>query len=281
MMKSLVYAGSQITNLEAAYRNYGGLSHIRDVTPASSRNTSKGALIRETYAVFRAVRAGLPISEIQQAILHAEVLQKTSYETRRKIWNAIHYRYLSACPAWVGYALAAATQHERQSPEYLSLAYLYFALRDRLVFDFVTRPVWDKWTQKITVLEQSDFLLFLEQQAELFPGIKKWRESTRHRLASANLAALRDFGILRGVRKKRLQRPSITAETVFHLLSILSAEGLEGRALIEAPDWHLFLWSEEDIAQALTNLAQKGWIRFEKAGRTVHLQLLQGSEGTE
>ncbi|MBI3303243.1 MAG: DUF1819 family protein, partial [Deltaproteobacteria bacterium] len=201
-------------------------------------------MVKETYAVFSAVHAGMPLSDVRQAILNGEVFQKTSYETRRKIWNALHHRYLSVCSEWIGQALAAATREGRQSPEYLSFVYLYFALRDRLTFDFVTGPVWEKWIQKVTVLEQRDFLAFLEQQAERFPQIKKWRESTRHRLASANLTALRDFGVLKGVKKKRIQRPLIAAETVFHLLSILSAEGLEGRALIEAPDWRLFLWSE-------------------------------------
>jgi len=277
-MEFLPLTSSQSTNPVLVYRGYERLDQIRDASPASSRNTSKGALVKETYAVFSAVHAGMPLSDVRQAILNAEVFRKTSYETRRKIWNALHHRYLLVCSEWTGQALAAATREGRQSPEYLSLVYFYFALRDRLTFDFVTGPLWEKWTQKVTVLEQRDFLAFLEQQAERFPQIKKWRESTRHRLASANLTALRDFGILKGVKKKRIQRPLIAAETVFHLLSLLSAEGLEGRALIEARDWRLFLWSEADIAYALTELEQKGWIRFEKAGRTVLLQILRGAE---
>jgi hypothetical protein len=279
LMKFLDPATSEAPTPGISSQNHEDLGQIRDTSPASSRNTSKGALVKETYAVFSTVHAGLPLSDVRQAILNAEVFQKTSYETRRKIWNALHHRYLLVCAEWIGQALAAATQEGRQSPEYLSLIYLYFALRDHLTFDFVTGPVWEKWTQKIIVLEQSDFLLFLEQQAERFPQIKKWRESTRHRLASANLTALRDFGVLKGVKKKRIQRPLIAAETVFHLLSLLRAEGLEGRALIEAPDWRLFLWSEADIASALAELAQKGWIRFEKAGRTVLLEILRGAEG--
>jgi hypothetical protein len=278
-MEFLARAYPPNVDSEAEFQDLRALGQIRDSSPASSRNTSKGALVKETYAVFSAVHAGMPLADVRQAILNGEVFQKTSYETRRKIWNALHHRYLLVCAEWIGQALAAATRAGRQSPEYLSLVYLYFALRDRLTFDFVTGPVWEKWTQKVTVLEQRDFLVFLEQQAERFPQIKKWRESTRHRLASANLTALRDFGVLKGVKKKRIQRPLIAAETVFHLVAILNAEGLEGRALLEAPDWRLFLWSEADIAYALTELAQKGWIRFEKAGRTVLLQMLRGAEG--
>lgn len=280
-MEALARAFPLDIDSKAELQDLQALSQIRDSSPASSRNTSKGALVKETYAVFSAVRSGLPLSAVRQAVLNGKVLQKTSYETRRQIWNALHHRYLSVCPHWIGQSLATATHSGRQSTEYLSLVYVYFALRDRLTFNFMTGPVWEKWTQKGTVLEPRDFLAFLEQQAETSPHIKKWRESTRHRLASANLTALRDFGVLKGVKKKRIQRPLIAAETVFHLLSLLSAEGLEGRALIEAPDWRLFLWSETDIAYALTELAQKGWIRFEKAGRTVLLQILRGAEGNQ
>lgn len=278
-MESLARAFPPNVDSEAKPQDLEALSRVRDSSPPSSRNTSKGALVKETYAVFSAIRTGLPPSDIRQAILSGDVLQKTSYETRRKIWNAIHHRYLSVCPHWIGQALAAATQEGQQSPAYLSLAYLYFALRDRLVFNFVTGPVWNKWNQHVTVLEQQDFLAFLEQQAETFPAIKRWRESTRKKLASSNFAALRDFGLLKGTRKKRLQRPLVATETMFHLLAILTAEGFEGRALVEAPDWRLFLWSEADIANALTELAQRGWIQFEKAGRTVLLQMLRVPEG--
>jgi hypothetical protein len=49
-------------------------------------------LVKETYAVFSAVHPRLPLSGVRHAILHAQVLQKTSYETRRKIWNALYHR---------------------------------------------------------------------------------------------------------------------------------------------------------------------------------------------
>jgi hypothetical protein len=55
------------------------------------------------------------------------------------------------------------------------------------------------------------------------------------------------------------------------------AEGKRGRALLEAPDWRLFLWSEAQVVHALANLAQQQWMRFEKGGRTVIIELVRGS----
>ena len=256
----------------------GQLHEIRDRSTVSTRNTSKGALLKETYAVFSAVRTGLPLTKVREAILNGEVLKKTAFETRRKIWNALKHRYLSVCPDWIGSSLAIATKEGSQSPEYLSLAYLYFAIRDRLVFDFVTGPVWDNWQRQSTSLNRGDYLAFLDQQADNSSEIKKWHESSRKKLAGNTLSSLRDFGLLRGTQKKQIRRMTVAPETVFHLLTLLNAEGLEGRAILQAQDWRLFLWSETEVLNALGELAQMNWVRFEKSGRTVILQLIRVPE---
>lgn len=249
------------------------LHQLRDTSPISSRNTSKGALVKETYELFNNIHAGLPISNARQTILEAGIIKKTSYETRRRVWDAIKHRYLSINPEWVARALANASEYGADSPEYLSLAYLYFVLRDRLVFCIVTELIWGKWQQQTTTISRGDVVQFLEEMAKEHPQIKRWRESTRLRLASSILAALRDFGLLKGIQKKLIQRPLIASTTILHLLYILMSEGLEGRKILEAPDWRLFLWTEMDVIRALGELSQQQWIRFEKSGNTVILEL--------
>lgn len=251
------------------------LRQIRDTSPISSRNTSKGALVNETYALFNGIYMGMPLADARQAILEAGIVRKTSHETRRKIWDAIRHRYLKVYPHWIAYSLAEASQFGPESSEYLSLSYLYFILRDRLVFSIVTELIWDKWQQQTTTIERGDVIQLLEKIAEDHPQIKRWRESTRLRLASSILATLRDFGVLKGIRKKHILPPLVAPTTVLHLLCILLSEGLEGRKILEAPDWRFFLWTEIDVARAFGELAQQQWIRFEKSGNTVILELKQ------
>ena len=63
------------------------------------------------------------------------------------------------------------------------------------------------------------------------------------------------------------------------LSCVLLAEGHHGRAVIEAPDRRLFLWSEEDTARALADLAQRRWVRFGyRGGRTVILETIRVPE---
>ncbi|MDM8532160.1 DUF1819 family protein [Anaerolineales bacterium HSG25] len=260
-----------MTNTQSKF--FTTIQNLRDSGPISSRNTSKGALIQETFNLFKGINAEFTAADIRQVILVENTLNKSSYETRRKIWNAIKHRYLTIAPQWVGEGLHHATKQGIQSVDFLSLAYLHYTLRDRLTFELVMGPIWERWQHGKTLITRDEGLMFLQQLAEQSPHINKWRDSTRKRLISMSLTALRDFGLLKGVQKKHIQQPAIANETVYHLICVLLAEGKQGRAILQAPDWRLFLWSEVEVNNALGKLAQQDWLNYERVGETVMLQL--------
>ena len=250
------------------------LTNIREIGAYSSRNASKGALIQELYQVVTSVKA-YNREHIRRFIIDENGLNKSTYENRRVIYNRLFHRYFMVCPGWVGQSLALAANNGIQSPEFLSLAYLYFVLRDRLSYDFVVSVLWKKWANGEQTVSPGDFIRFFGQIEESRPEVKIWREKTRNKIASIDLSAFRDFGLLKGKVQKTIQRLPVSNETVFHLLSILWAEGKRGRAIIEAEDWRIFLWGESDVASALNRIAQLGWIRFERGGQTVMLDLVR------
>lgn len=252
---------------------FESLRSVRDKSPLSARNSSKGALIKEIYTVFQAVSKGLSVENLRQIVLEGRLILHSAYETRRSIWNHIHRRYFTFDNEWIVQGLAEASGEGMNSESFLSLAYLYYVLRDRLTFDFVVGPLWDRWKKRMVTVDRGDFLSFLDKESVDNPVIDRWYDSTKKKLASNTLSALRDFGVLKGVIKKKIQRPTIAPETAFHLLSILMAEGLRGQSIIAAPDWRMFLWDEADIANALNGLSFRRWTRFEKTGRTVILEL--------
>ena len=255
--------------------SHADLTEARDQGPFSSRNTSKGALVEEAHTVFSAIRKGMTVAEARVAMRDGEILRKASFETRRKILDSLTHRYFWPHSKWSVQSLAKAAEAGPRSPSFLSLAYLYYALRDRFTFELIVGLLWDRWRNRSTVITTADVVQYLEQKATEEPHIRKWRESTRLKLAGSILAALRDFGLLRGKQSKQIQKPVIAPETTFHLLCLLLVEGGDGRSVVEARDWGLFLWSEAEVAQALGELAQKRWIRFERSGRTAMLELLR------
>ena len=253
------------------------LQGIRDRSAFSSRDTAKGALLDESFAVFRALSEGFPPEEVRAGVLDGKLLQKKSVATRGSIWMALRHRYFSV-DRYVARSLADATRYGAGSLEYRSLAYLYYALRDRAVFEFVTGPVWEKWRSGSASLEPADFFPFVDSLSVEHASVKRWRESTRIRLGRNIFAALRDFGLLVGTQKKTIQQLGVSPEALFHLLSILDAEGLRGGSLLAAPDWALFLLSETQVANHMVELARNGWIRFERSGRIVILEMHRSLE---
>jgi hypothetical protein len=248
------------------------LREIRDRAEPSSRGTAKAGLSEESFAVFQAVAEGLPLADVRAGILDGRLFQKTSIATRQSIWMALRHRYFSIDP-FVSRSLAAASLSGRDSVEFRSLAYLYWAVRDRVVFEFVTGPIWQHWQAGLVSVRREDFLTFIDGLSEEHPGVRHWRESTRIRLCQNVLTALRDFGLLKGIKRKTIQQPGVALETLFHLLTLLWAEGARGAAIVAAPDWRLFLLSEGQVAEYLAQIARNGWIRFERSGRVVILEM--------
>jgi hypothetical protein len=245
----------------------------RDNGPLSARTSSKGALVYETHAVLHALAVGATMEAVREDCLAGRLLKQRATETRRKIWNAIDWRLFAwNPPLWVQADLREAARGPAPDPGFIAMAYLHYARRDRLTFDFVTRHVWQirEGRQR---LERSDVIEFLTEYEEQLKRAQPWRTTTRRKVAGNVLTVLRDFGLLSGVRWKTLQRPVPTLEVVLHLCRLLDAEGLRGRALLEALDWRLFLWGFEDVANALARLAQRGSIRYERSGRTVMLDI--------
>ena len=184
------------------------------------------------------------------------------------------WRYFAwSPPHWVLADLAEAAKGDATDPRFVGLAYVHYARRDRLTFDFVTDRLWTRWKSREFEVRRDDVLDFLADYKSRDSAVAKWRESPRKKLAGNVLSALRDFGVLSGVQHKALQRPVVVPEVALHLCRMLDAEGLRGRAVLEARDWRLFIWELHDTSVALAQLAQRGNIRFERSGRTVVLDV--------
>jgi hypothetical protein len=166
-----------------------------------------------------------------------------------------------------------AAQGEQTDPRLTGLLYVHYVRQDRLAFDFVARFLWPKWTAGRLRVDSDDVLDFLGQDPKRAEQSRSWTDAGRRKLARNLLSSLRDFSVLRGSRRKEIQRPMVVPEVTRHLAQLLFGEGLRGRALLEAEDWRLFLWDDSDVADAFAKLAQAGALRFERLGRTVILEI--------
>jgi len=245
---------------------------LRDTGAYSTRNASKGAMIDETGKVFGALADGITVEEVREAVLTGTLLPHASRTNREAVWDRIHYRYLTHRIPWILSALTDAYQQGMRSPEFVSLCYLHYALRDRLTLDFVTEALWHKGYHSHPLVRRNDVLDLLDQRVAEHPETQRWADTSRVKVAGSILTALRDFGLLEGKQKKYLVRPILPVGTAAHLLRILTAEGRRGREVIDEPTWRLFMLNDEGVAAALSKLPQEAGVHFEKVGVTVVLQ---------
>jgi len=254
------------------------LTIIRDTGPYSGRNLAKGASINDAAQVFAALRDGQTVEQVRDGARSGKLLSQRGRSSRDRIWASLHHRYLTQRIPWVISAITDALGHGEQSPEFISLLYLHYALRDHLTFDFVTEVLWRKGYASRPVIQRTDLVDLLDHAAAEQPQIGRWTEKSRLKVANSILTALRDFGVLEGTRNKVLVRPVLPIGTAEHLVRVLVTEGQRGRQVLEDPAWRLFMLGSQDVAATLAKLAQQGRIRFEKGGRTVVLETPQAWE---
>jgi len=247
------------------------VSPIRDTGPYSSRNSSKGALIEEAGLVVGALALGLSVDEVRDRALNGVLFEQRSRNNRERIWDSLHHRYLTHRLEWVLASLEEAYARGPHSQEFVSFLYLHYALRDSLTFDFITQSLWERWTNDRLSVSREDVLYRMDKTPESQPNVRRWKEGTRVKLATSTLTALRDFGVLKGKKKKVLLRPVLPLFTAEHLLRLLTAEGIGGLDILLDVSWRLFFYTEEDVADTLHKLAQERRIQFERAGSTVVL----------
>ena len=247
-------------------------AEIRDTGLYSSRNTSKSSLIVEAGLVIQVLRAGVGLEEARSQTLDGAILHQRSRNTRERVWDALHHRYFAHRVTWAIDAIKDAFSRGPHSPEFVSLLYFHYVLRDHLTYDIVTGEFWDKWLRGYVAVSREDILHFLDQASQEQPQIERWSQSSRDKLAGNILTALRDFGLLEGAAKKKLVKPPLPIGTAEQLLRVLTSEGIQGRDVVEHPVWRVFLCNEGDVADVLTRLSLDRRIQFERAGSTVILQ---------
>lgn len=247
---------------------------LREHDRYSFRNTIRAGCIHESWLFLNELAKGAPSEKVRTDLADGTLLGKYAYSTRMGLWKIFRTRYFNmACP-WVRSELISASQYGPESPEFISLLYLYFIMRDRLAFEFVVETIWTKWQLHDIVIGTEDCSRFFMKLSEKYDWLPTITAQSKSKLITNTVSTLQDFGIVIGRRKHRtIRRPPIVPRTAFHLVRLLNDEGLSGKEIIEAKDWRIFLWDQQDVARMLTKLAQEKWIRYEKSGNIVNLEI--------
>lgn len=249
------------------------MNDIREHDQYIPRNTARAGCLDEYWLFFNELNKSNDAGKVRKDLLDGVILGNYAYNTRYTLWKVFRTRYLAIPDPWVTNELISASQGGPQSPEFVSLLYLYFILRDKLAFDFVTETVWNKWQKHDLLLQSADFGRFFNELSQEHHDLLKITASSKKKLISNTLSTLTDFGLTTTGKYRTISRPPIVPRTALHLVRLLSLEGRSGKEIVEAKDWRIFLWDQQDISRMLTRLSQEKWIRYEKSGQIVILEI--------
>jgi Putative inner membrane protein (DUF1819) len=214
------------------------------------RLASKTSLIDEmrqfllTYARLGTVGA------TRQALIDGGLPQR-SRVTRATILEIVQIRLTRwHPPAWVLDDLIAFAQHD--DPDQLRIALLlHTARQDELLYDIIQQIVVPRWSSGERALIRADVQRFLDDAQSAHPEVSGWSSTTRERLSSHALAAMRDFGLLQGKATKEIVEPLVPPAVAQHLVRLLEAESIPAEEQARHTDWHLWLWDATRAQMAI------------------------------
>jgi hypothetical protein len=141
---------------------------------------------------------------------------------------------------------------------------------------FAEGALWSWWQEGrvgVRVDDVTAWLATLEHQGR----IPVWSDSVRLKTARGLLAALRDFGILRGLQHKEIAPPAMSPRGFVYVAWREHEQGASSRALATSPVWRRWLLEPDRVADLFAQVARLGLLRFSSAGSAVRVDWLVGS----
>ncbi|HEX8084858.1 MAG TPA: BrxA family protein [Solirubrobacteraceae bacterium] len=148
---------------------------------------------------------------------------------------------------------------------------VYFeAMRDdELLRDFATGPLYAHYTAGRSYVTVEDTLTWLASLAE--PRVRAWSETVRMKVARGLLAALRDFGVLKGSVKKRFRAPAMTNRGFAYAAWRLSREAGTDRVVFTTELWRAWLLDPRRVEELVNQLDRCGVWSYSSAGSATRI----------
>jgi hypothetical protein len=236
------------------------LSHLetrwRTTGPYLSTLASKAALLEETRLFLVTYDHYHDLDLTFKALLDT-VLTQRSRTTRSVIVKIIKSRLVDWNPPdWVLQDLVAFA-HESNFDALRAALLLHVPRQDHVLYDVVQQVVVPHQEKGEYSMFLSEVQTFLDTALDDHPEILHWSFETRLRQVRGILAALRDYGLLKGAVNKSIVLPAIPVTVVHHLIRLLKVEGVPQEQLAYHPDWQLWLWQPAQAKVAITAFLQQ------------------------
>lgn len=240
----------------------------------SSFTVVKGALIEETYTVFRDWDFDRTREENLRAMMETNSIGATSANWLRDVYKVLHRRFepnhrdrplVDLAKAGCSYAVWKPVL-------------LWHMTRDEfLLRDFLVHWLFEQFREGALRIRSHDIHAYLRRLHENGRVEKAWSKTTTERVASELLKIAADFGLLRGKQVREFGSYHLPEESFVYLLHAMRDAQPNASEVVHSEDWRMYLMDASDVERELFRLHQFRKIQYEVAGSIAQLSLPHAS----
>ena len=151
---------------------------------------------------------------------------------------------------------------------------LWHMTRDEfLVRDFLANWLFPQFRAGALRIRAEEIYPYLQGLYERGVVTKPWSHSTLTRLASGLLKIAMEFGLMKGVAVREFTPYHMPEKAFVYLLHAIAESQPNARAIVDSPDWRMFLMSVDEVERELFRLHQFHKLHYEVAGSLAQLSL--------
>jgi hypothetical protein len=231
-----------------------------------------GAAVEDIKILLKNWKNDIPQNKLVKELITKNILGKKS---RKRTTDVIRYiflpRYVNGFPEGHWVYLKKFIKADISRDILRLILYFYCALNEPLIKDFIEKILLPRYRKGILEVDSQDVYSFINHGIEDKSIPVQWSESVSKRVASGLFAALKEFGILEGGRRRKISPKFIPLPVFIYIALFISKEGAVGKKIIHHDYWSLFLLNQVEITHLFMEAHQQKYLHYEEVGNIVRI----------
>jgi len=236
----------------------------------ASKIIKAGALLADTKMMLASWNRGLTPSQNLERFQQENIFGKASRVRIRDILAIFRQRYLTDVETTNALVKLSAGRLPAEALD--RILYFHSAQSDPLLHDTVVEIIGEVRRLGRDEVATSDVEEGLKRWVEEGKTAGSWSGPTITRIAQGLLATLRDFGVLKGAVRKRLNPVYLPLEAFAYIAFYLHKKQASGERLINDSEWGLFFLDTDGVERLFLESHQRGLLEYHAAGPVIRVE---------
>lgn len=237
----------------------------------SSFTIVKGSMIEETYIIFQNWDFSLSKRENLRQVKESNPIAATSASWLRDVAKVLNRRF---DPNGRDRPLVELAVAHCPRDVWTPLLLWHMTRDEFLVRHFLTVWLFKQYSNGAYRLRSEDLFPYLESLlSQGVASTEAWSSHTLKRVAAGLLRMSVDFGLMTGKTTREFIPYHLPEESFLYLLHAMAEDIPNASAMVNSPDWRMFMLSPEDVEREIFRLHQYRKLHYEVAGSLSRLEL--------